>query len=122
MSKRVNESQRRVVVRGVGASASPEAVQTLFGRCGRVEGVRVLARRTYLVQFESPDAVGKALELHNTRQPPLSSQPLSVQPDSSDPPTKKPRPLPGSFFFPSPPKYNNYMVPTLPFAPSKSPS
>lgn len=122
MSKRVNETQRRVVVRGVGASASPETVQAAFGRCGRVEVVRFLPRRTCLVQFESPDSVPLALELNNSRIPQLGFQPLNVQPDYPDSPAKKPRNTPGAFFYPNPAKYNNYMVPMLPFAPSKSPS
>lgn len=114
MSKRVNDSARRVVVRGVGASVSPDAVQSLFARCGKIEYVRFIARRTCLVQFETPDGVNKALELNNTRQTLLGTMSLSVLLDQQDLPNKKMRPLPGNFYYVNPPKYNNYMIPTLP--------
>lgn len=114
MSKRVNDSARRVVVRGVGASISPDSVQSHFARCGKIEYVRFIARRTCLVQFETAEAVAKALEMNNTRQPQLGAMVLTVMLDQQDSPNKKMRPLPGNFYFVNPPKYNNYMIPTLP--------
>lgn len=113
MSKRVNDSGRRVVVRGMGASVSADTVQSLFSQFGHIEFVRFLAYRTCFVQFEAVEAAVKALKLNDSRQAPLGALALTVLLDPQDLPSKKTRSSPSNFYLVDPPKHNNYLIPTL---------
>jgi len=113
MSKRVNDSARRIVVRGMGTSVSADTVHSLFSQFGPIEFLRFVAYRTCFIQFEAPESALKALKWSDTRQAPLGALALTVLLDEQDLANKKARPSPCSFYIVDPPKHNNYLIPTL---------
>mmetsp|Transcript_145 Transcript_145/g.267 ORF Transcript_145/g.267 Transcript_145/m.267 type:complete len:118 (+) Transcript_145:2753-3106(+) len=110
MAKREREELRRVLAEGL--DAGNEAVFGFFSRFGRVTGIKWVGPRACMVEFETAASAEKALQLNNTRQPPLNTSCLSVSQEMNA--SKRARHAPGSYVVLDPPRFNNFLIPVLP--------
>lgn len=115
MAKRERIEVPQILIQGFGSNVKSDDILNIFCKFGKIEFVRFLCRRQCLLQFEHPDSIPKALQLNNTKQPSLSALTLTVSiPEFSDKPVKKSHSSLGSFIALDPPRFNNYLIPTLP--------